>query len=89
MNYDEQLQTLIKNALAEDIGDGDHSTLSCIPATEKGKKSFHARCLTPKVAKNVPILLHFILYTDFFSAPFKKPLKKVSFGKWKQKKLYS
>jgi nicotinate-nucleotide pyrophosphorylase (carboxylating) len=37
MNYNEQLQTLIKNALAEDIGDGDHSTLSCIPSTEKGK----------------------------------------------------
>jgi nicotinate-nucleotide pyrophosphorylase (carboxylating) len=37
MNYDEQLQVLIKNALAEDIGDGDHSTLSCILPTEKGK----------------------------------------------------
>jgi nicotinate-nucleotide pyrophosphorylase (carboxylating) len=37
MNYNEQLQALIKNALAEDIGDGDHSTLSCIPSTEKGK----------------------------------------------------
>jgi nicotinate-nucleotide pyrophosphorylase (carboxylating) len=37
MNYDEQLQVLIKDALAEDIGDGDHSTLSCIPSTEKGK----------------------------------------------------
>jgi nicotinate-nucleotide pyrophosphorylase (carboxylating) len=37
MNYDEQLQQLIKNALAEDIGDGDHSTLSSIDATAKGK----------------------------------------------------
>src|SRR3984885_15206534 len=37
MNYNEQLQQLIKNALAEDIGDGDHSTLSCISATKKGK----------------------------------------------------
>ena len=37
MSYDEQLQLLIKNALAEDIGDGDHSTLSCIPADAKGK----------------------------------------------------
>jgi nicotinate-nucleotide pyrophosphorylase (carboxylating) len=37
MKYDEQLQHLIKNALAEDIGDGDHSTLSSIDANVKGK----------------------------------------------------
>jgi len=35
--FDEQLTALIKAALAEDIGDGDHSTLSCIPASAKGK----------------------------------------------------
>ena len=37
MNFDEQLELLIKNALAEDIGDGDHSTLSCIEPSAKGK----------------------------------------------------
>ncbi len=37
MNYDEQLQFLIKNALAEDIGDGDHSTLSSINRGAQGK----------------------------------------------------
>ena len=37
MNYNEQLNTLIKNALAEDIGDGDHSTLSSIEKGVKGK----------------------------------------------------
>ena len=37
MNYEEQLNLLIKNALAEDIGDGDHSTLSCIDKNAKGK----------------------------------------------------
>ena len=37
MDYDEQLNQLIKNALAEDIGDGDHSTLSSIKAGVKGK----------------------------------------------------
>ena len=37
MNYDEQLDLLIKNALAEDIGDGDHSTLSSIDKNAKGK----------------------------------------------------
>ena len=33
----EQLYQLIESALKEDIGDGDHSTLSCIPADAKGK----------------------------------------------------
>jgi nicotinate-nucleotide pyrophosphorylase (carboxylating) len=36
LTYDEQLTTLINNALAEDIGDGDHSTLSCIPPGARG-----------------------------------------------------
>jgi nicotinate-nucleotide pyrophosphorylase (carboxylating) len=33
----EQLDELIKSALHEDIGEGDHSTLSCIPADARGK----------------------------------------------------
>ena len=36
-DIDEQLRVLIISALREDIGDGDHSTLSCIPATARGK----------------------------------------------------
>jgi len=36
-SFDEQLQHLIGEALLEDIGDGDHSTLSCIPPGKKGK----------------------------------------------------
>ena len=37
MNYDQQLEQLVRNALQEDIGDGDHSTLSVIPTTARGK----------------------------------------------------
>lgn len=37
MSYDQALQLLIKSALQEDIGDGDHSTLSCISPDAKGK----------------------------------------------------
>jgi nicotinate-nucleotide pyrophosphorylase (carboxylating) len=37
MNFDEQLKHLVDEALEEDIGDGDHSTLSSIPADTKGK----------------------------------------------------
>lgn len=36
-NWDKAFHTLVDAALAEDIGDGDHSTLSCIPAGKKGK----------------------------------------------------
>jgi nicotinate-nucleotide pyrophosphorylase (carboxylating) len=35
--FNQHLHHLIKEALAEDVGDGDHSTLSCIPSTQKGK----------------------------------------------------
>jgi nicotinate-nucleotide pyrophosphorylase (carboxylating) len=35
--FDQRLHHLIEEALAEDVGNGDHSTLSCIPATQKGK----------------------------------------------------
>lgn len=35
--FDEQLQFLVESALREDIGDGDHSTLSCIPPEARGK----------------------------------------------------
>ena len=35
--FDEQLEHLVVEALAEDVGEGDHSTLSCIPAEKKGK----------------------------------------------------
>ena len=37
MNFDEQLKHLIDEALKEDIGDGDHSTLSVIDVVAKGK----------------------------------------------------
>jgi len=40
MNYkkeDELIDELIRLAFAEDIGDGDHTTLSCIPETAQGK----------------------------------------------------
>jgi nicotinate-nucleotide pyrophosphorylase (carboxylating) len=37
LTFNEQLHQLIEAALSEDIGDGDHSTLSAIPADAKGK----------------------------------------------------
>lgn len=37
MDFNQQLEQLIKNALSEDIGDGDHSTISSIDAAAAGK----------------------------------------------------
>lgn len=35
--FDKKLYHLIDEALREDVGDGDHTTLSCIPAGKQGK----------------------------------------------------
>lgn len=35
--FKNELDLIIKNAIREDIGDGDHTSLSCIPADAKGK----------------------------------------------------
>ncbi|MFA6884131.1 MAG: carboxylating nicotinate-nucleotide diphosphorylase [Paludibacteraceae bacterium] len=37
MNENDLIESLLNNAFAEDIGDGDHSTLACIPADKYGK----------------------------------------------------
>ena len=36
-SFNERLHHLIKEAFVEDVGDGDHSALSCIPVAQKGK----------------------------------------------------
>ena len=35
--FQEELDIIIANAIREDVGDGDHSSLACIPKTAKGK----------------------------------------------------
>ena len=35
--FEKELELIIANAIREDIGDGDHTSLSCIPANAKGK----------------------------------------------------
>jgi nicotinate-nucleotide pyrophosphorylase (carboxylating) len=35
--FQNELKIIIKNALREDIGDGDHSSLACIPSKKNGK----------------------------------------------------
>ncbi|MFK7749864.1 MAG: carboxylating nicotinate-nucleotide diphosphorylase [Kordia sp.] len=35
--FQKELELIISNAIREDVGDGDHSSLACIPATAEGK----------------------------------------------------
>lgn len=35
--FDKEIQIIISNAIREDVGDGDHSSLACIPVTAEGK----------------------------------------------------
>lgn len=35
--FDKEIELIISNAIREDVGDGDHSSLSCIPETVQGK----------------------------------------------------
>lgn len=35
--FEKELSIIISNAIREDVGDGDHSSLACIPVNEKGK----------------------------------------------------
>jgi nicotinate-nucleotide pyrophosphorylase (carboxylating) len=41
--FDEQLQMLVLNALQEDVGDGDQTTLACIPPQARGKAVLHLK----------------------------------------------
>jgi nicotinate-nucleotide pyrophosphorylase (carboxylating) len=35
--FQTELQLIIQNAIREDVGDGDHSSLACIPKEAQGK----------------------------------------------------
>ncbi|MBC7524938.1 MAG: carboxylating nicotinate-nucleotide diphosphorylase [Flavobacterium sp.] len=37
IQFKKELQLIIENAIREDVGDGDHSSLACIPTTAQGK----------------------------------------------------
>lgn len=70
IHFDEQLQQLVIAALKEDIGDGDHSTLSCIPANQKGKAVLKIKqdgilaglTVAEKIFKQVEPTAHFIAH---------------------------
>ena len=41
--FKDELQLLISNAIREDVGDGDHSSLACIPESAQGKAKLYVK----------------------------------------------
>jgi len=79
-NFQQQLDFLIKNALAEDIGDGDHSTLSSIPPEACGKAVLKIK--EDGILAGVEVAKHIFGYMEeesVFTA-FKKDGESMKFG---------
>jgi nicotinate-nucleotide pyrophosphorylase (carboxylating) len=70
MDYNKQLEILISNALAEDIGNGDHSTLSSIDRSAKGKAVLKIKQdgvlagvdVAEKIFRHMQHDIHFVVY---------------------------
>ncbi|MBL0304940.1 MAG: carboxylating nicotinate-nucleotide diphosphorylase [Chitinophagaceae bacterium] len=80
MNFDEQLHHLIDEALKEDVGDGDHSTLSCIPAGAKGKAVLKIK--QGGVLAGMQVALKIFSYKEPASVftPFKEDGEEMKYG---------
>jgi nicotinate-nucleotide pyrophosphorylase (carboxylating) len=80
MTYNEQLEQLIKNALQEDIGDGDHSTLSSIDANAKGKAVLKIKQNGILAGTNVAEKIFRHMQPDIVFTPYKKDGDSMGFG---------
>ena len=77
---EKQLQHLIDEALKEDVGDGDHSTLSCIDAKAKGKAVLKIK--QDGILAGMEVAQKIFSYKDPSSVftPFKKDGDAMSYG---------
>ncbi len=80
MNYDYLLQQLIKNALAEDIGDGDHSTLSSIDMDAKGKATLKIKEDGLLAGVSVAEKIFRFMQPDIIFTAFKKDGDSMKYG---------
>ena len=80
MNYNECFNQLIKNALAEDIGDGDHSTLSCIDKNAKGKAVLKIKEEGILAGLAVAEKVFRFVQEDIVFKPYKKDGERMIFG---------
>lgn len=80
MNKDAQIDLLIKNALAEDIGDGDHSTLSTIDPNTKGKAVLKIKQGGILAGMDVARKIFHFMEPDAVFTPQKKDGEPMSYG---------
>jgi len=78
--WDQALANLVEAALHEDIGDGDHSTLSCIPPDKQGKAVLKIKesCIIAGITVAEKILSHVAPTAKFLL--FKRDGEKVEIG---------
>jgi nicotinate-nucleotide pyrophosphorylase (carboxylating) len=79
-NFDEHLQLLVRNAMAEDIGDGDHSSLSCIPSGKNGKAVLKIKQDGVLAGMEVAEKVFRLAQPDVVFTPFKKDGDTMQFG---------
>ncbi len=77
---EEQLNHLIKNALAEDIGDGDHSTLSSIDVNAKGKAVLKIKEDGILAGVDVADKIFRVMQPDIVFTAFKKDGEPMKYG---------
>lgn len=80
MDYNTQLEQLIKNALQEDIGDGDHSTLSAIDANAPGKAVLKIKQDGILAGMTVAETIFRYMQPDIVFAAFKKDGDAMQYG---------
>ena len=80
MDHQSQLNNLIRSALQEDIGDGDHSTLSCIDPDAKGKAVLKIKENGILAGMNVAEQVFRFLQPDMGFVPFKKDGDAMKYG---------
>jgi nicotinate-nucleotide pyrophosphorylase (carboxylating) len=79
-NYDELLQQLIASALKEDIGEGDHSTLSSISPEAKGKAVLKIKEAGVLAGMKVAEVIFRFQQPDIVFHPYKKDGDPMEFG---------
>ncbi len=80
MNYESALHELIKNALAEDIGDGDQSTLSSINENAEGKAVLKIKQDGVLAGMHVAETIFRFMQPDIIFTPYKKDGDEMIFG---------
>src|SRR3982751_1228208 len=79
-DFDEHLFVMVESALKEDIGDGDHSTLSCIPPTAMGVAELKIKEDGILAGVAVAEKIFKFKYAECIFTPFKKDGDDMKYG---------